>query len=116
MPASIPAKMGGLRDLKDSVWRVQLKSVAPNVIDEVHRALKLKAEKDNTSVTEINVQQQEILLTWRKVVSYNCADDWVRRQLTKIFDYKIYDLKSENHHPPEKQDRPPKKKEEAEIH
>ena len=83
MPASLPAIMGGLRALTDSVWRLQVKSEDPKVFDAVHGALNLKADKKGTSVIAIDVQQQEILLTWKKVVSYNCADAWVRDELKK---------------------------------
>ena len=81
MPALMPRKVCALRDLRDSVWRVQFISEDPDLVDEVYQALKLKADKAATAVNQIKVEKLEIVLTWPDYISYNAADSWVYQGL-----------------------------------
>ena len=79
----MPRKVCALRDLRDSVWRVQFISEDPDLVDEVYQALKLKADKAATAVDQIKVEKLEIVLTWPDYITYNAADSWVYQGLKK---------------------------------
>ena len=60
--------MGGkvrpVRELKDSLWRVQYIGEDPDLFDESYQALKRKADKKGTTVIETKVDNLDIVLIW----------------------------------------------------
>ena len=89
-------KVRPLRELKDSVWRVQYIGEDPDLFDDFYQALKRKADKKATAVIETKVDKLDFVLTWFKECTYNAADSWVHQGLKQKISTRVYRLKSEH--------------------
>ena len=74
-------KVRPVRELKDSLWRVQYIGEDPDLFDEFYQALKRKADSNRTAVIGIEVDRPYIVLIRVKECTYNAADSWVHQGL-----------------------------------